>query len=301
MNINMPFVSVVIPVLNDSGRLKTCLEALANQTYPKGSYEVIVVDNGSDEDIKGLVSRFDGAITAYEPAPGPAAARNKGMSIAKGDVLAFTDADCIPCSGWIEKGVESISSVPGCGMVGGRIDFIFKDPAKPTTCELYDSMMYLQQKRYIANRKYAVTANLFTLRSVINDVGLFDNTGLPFSGEDNDLGWRVFAKGYKQVYSEEARVQHPARYRLNDICRKMARTTEGRVGLGKKWAASKRAREFSRIWHDNIGWSLNRTKAIFTEPRLKGRRMGVLFVALFLLIIRLLETIKFSLLKYKKV
>lgn len=295
-----PFVSVIIPVLNDSRRLEVCLEALSNQTYPKSSYEVIVVDNGSDEDIKGLVSRFQVAFPAYETVPGPAAARNRGISLAKGDILAFTDADCIPCSSWIEKGAESIRSVAGCGMVGGRIDFVFKDPTRPTVYELYDSMMYLQQKRYIANRKFAATANLFTIRSVINDVGLFDNAGLPFSGEDNDFGWRVFAKGYKQVYSEEAIVQHPARYRLDDLCIKTARTTEGIIYLRKKWAASRRVGEFSRIWHDNIGWSLNRTRAIFTEPGLKGRRMGVLFIALFLLIIRFFETVRFSLLKYKK-
>jgi len=53
-----PFVSVIIPVYNDSIRLRTCLQALEEQTYPQSSYEVIVVDNGSDESIEPIVAEF---------------------------------------------------------------------------------------------------------------------------------------------------------------------------------------------------------------------------------------------------
>ena len=54
--LSTPFVSVIIPVYNDPERLKTCLQALEEQTYPKSAYEVIVVDNGSDESIEPLVA-----------------------------------------------------------------------------------------------------------------------------------------------------------------------------------------------------------------------------------------------------
>lgn len=67
---NKPFVSVIIPVLNDSERLQTCLKALENQTYPKSMYEVIVVDNGSDENIEGLVSQYIQAKLSNESRPG---------------------------------------------------------------------------------------------------------------------------------------------------------------------------------------------------------------------------------------
>ncbi|NJR32909.1 MAG: glycosyltransferase, partial [Chamaesiphon sp. CSU_1_12] len=66
------FVSVIIPVFNDAERLRLCLEALQNQTYPQNLYEVIVVDNGSnpDEDVKSVVAEFGQAIAAFEPTPG---------------------------------------------------------------------------------------------------------------------------------------------------------------------------------------------------------------------------------------
>ena len=111
---NKHFVSVIIPVYNDSARVKICLEALEKQTYPQNLYEVIVVDNASDEypAIKDVVCQFSQAIAAYESRPGSYAARNKGISLAKGDIIAFTDADCIPAKNWIEKGVANLLSVP---------------------------------------------------------------------------------------------------------------------------------------------------------------------------------------------
>ena len=98
----IPFVSVVIPVYNDSVRLKTCLQALEAQTYPKEVYEVIVVDNGSDESIEPVVAEFPQARASYETHPGSYAARNKGVSISRGEVLAFTDLDDILAPDWIE-------------------------------------------------------------------------------------------------------------------------------------------------------------------------------------------------------
>jgi len=56
--LSTPFVSVIIPVYNDSIRLRTCLQALEEQTYPKSAYEVIVVDNGSDESIEPIFAEF---------------------------------------------------------------------------------------------------------------------------------------------------------------------------------------------------------------------------------------------------
>ena len=190
-----PFVSVIIPVQNDSERLKFCIKALRDQTYSKDLYEVIVVDNNSDEDIKGALDEFNGVILAYEDSPGPAAVRNRGISLARGDILAFTDSDCIPHNDWIEKGVMSILGVPDCGMVAGRVEFVFRDPSKPTIYELYDSVVHFQQKLYIETRRFGVTANLFTFRRVIDDVGGFDSDAFKVAGcEDVDWGWRVFFK-----------------------------------------------------------------------------------------------------------
>lgn len=223
---NKPFVSVIVPVFNDSERIKLCLYALEKQTYPKQLYEVIVVDNGSDEEhsIKDIVTQFGQAVAAYESRPGAYAARNKGISVAKGDIIAFTDADCIPTTDWIEKGVANLQSVPNCGLVAGKVTFFSKQPDKPTTVELYDSLMGIPQKRFIALH-YGATANVFTFRSVIDRVGNFDDT-LKSSG-DGEWGQRIFTAGYKQIYADDTCVAHPARSTYSQICKQTKRITGG--------------------------------------------------------------------------
>jgi GT2 family glycosyltransferase len=162
--------------------------------------------------------------------------------------------------------------------------------------------MYLQQRRYVEKRRFAATANLFTLKSVIDDVGPFDSVTYNLSAcEDTDWGWRVFARGYKQIYSEEARVRHPARQGLSELCKKMIRTIEGRASFENKWMVSKQFDKRCLVWLDNIGWSFNRAGLIIKEPGLKGRRAGLLFLAIFLLIVRLMTILRLSMLKYKKV
>lgn len=228
-----PFVSVIVPVFNDSERLKNCLYALEKQTYPQQLYEVIVVDNGSDEeqDTKGVVNQFSQAIVVYESRPGAYVARNKAISLAKGDVIAFTDADCIPATDWIEKGVANLLSVPNCGLVAGKIEYFFKEPDKPTTVEFYDSLMGIAQKRFIA-LNYGATANVFTFKSVIDKVGNFDET-LKSSG-DSEWGKRVFAAGYKQIYADDTCVAHPARSSYGQINKQMRRITGGWHDMRKK-------------------------------------------------------------------
>ncbi|MEI6331181.1 MAG: glycosyltransferase family A protein [Pseudanabaena sp. ELA645] len=170
------FVSVIIPVYNDSEPLKICLEALENQTYPKDLYEVIVVDNGSDatQDIKRLVSHFDQAETFYESFPSSYAARNKGLQKAKGQIIAFTDADCIPDPNWIQNGVRNLLQVPNCGLVAGKIDIFFRDSHRPTAIELYESIIDFDQEYFLKNSCFGMTANIFTFKEVIENVGDFN-------------------------------------------------------------------------------------------------------------------------------
>ena len=90
------FVSVIIPVYNDLKLLSTCLECLDRQTYPKTRFEVLVVDNGSDLPVQPIVSRYSNVKLEKESMPGSYAARNRGIAAARGEILAFTDADCRP-------------------------------------------------------------------------------------------------------------------------------------------------------------------------------------------------------------
>lgn len=225
------FVSVIIPVFNDTERLQTCLAALERQTYLSNLYEVVVVDNGSD-DFQAVDSRFSHVLTTSESYPSSYAARNQGISLAKGDVIAFTDADCIPACDWIEKGVANLLRVPNCGLVAGKIELFFKNSNQPTAVESYESMRYLLQKEYIEKYRFGATANLWTLRSVIDHVGVFDPK-LKSSG-DVEWGERVFAAGYQQIYADDTCVAHPARHSLGQLTQQLIRRVGGECDLKRK-------------------------------------------------------------------
>src|SRR4051812_27832091 len=96
-----PFVSVIVPVFNQSEPLRACLRALNGQTSPRARFEVIVVDNGSTDPVSVPTGSHSTVRVEGESKPGSYAARNRGVAIARGSVIAFTDADCVPAADWV--------------------------------------------------------------------------------------------------------------------------------------------------------------------------------------------------------
>ncbi len=227
---SQPLVSVIVPVYNNSELLRKCLTALENQTYPRELYEVVVVDNASQEDINSVVKDFEGVRLTYESKPGSYVARNQGISVAKGEVIAFTDSDCIPAEDWIEKGVKNLFKIENCGLVAGKIEGIFKNRERPSAIEFYDSF-FLNQKKYI-KEKFAATANLFTYSKVIEKVGVF-NSELKSNG-DREWGNRVFAAGYQLSYADEVCIQHPMRNSWGQLYKKTTRIVGGQYDIETK-------------------------------------------------------------------
>ena len=101
-----PKVSVIVPVFNNSEQLVKCIYALVNQSYPADLYHIIVVDNGSTEKIKNVLLGFTGVTYILENRPGSYIARNTGIKYASGEIIAFTDSDCIPKYDWLENGID---------------------------------------------------------------------------------------------------------------------------------------------------------------------------------------------------
>ncbi|MCC0176457.1 glycosyltransferase family 2 protein [Waterburya agarophytonicola K14] len=231
------FVSVIIPVLNNIEGLCQTLSALDKQTYPSQLYEVIVVDNGSSQDLKSAIAQFDRARLSYEECPGSYIARNQGISIAKGEILAFTDSDCIPEPDWLANGVKCLSSVDNCGLVAGKINFFYQNPQRPTTVELYDRATFLNQKKYIEQYRYGATANMFTWKKVVEEVGYFN--GELKSGGDKEWGQRVSRHGYILLYSSDTCIAHPARSSWQEISQKIARTRMGGYEVDRLSSQSK--------------------------------------------------------------
>ena len=265
-----PFVSVIVPVYNDTERLKHCLKALDEQTYPESRYEVIVVDNGSDpaENVDSVVGSFSRAFCVFESVPGSYAARNRGISVAKGEIIAFTDADCIPALDWLEQGVTNLQKVPNCGLVAGKIELFFKNPEEITPVELYESLTAFPQKELLEKYRYGAGANLLTWKQVIEKVGVFD-ASLKSSG---DVEWcrRIFDNGYRQIYAGEACVRHPARRSWGELYKRTVRLMGGIYDLQRKKKAGNFPKDlvFISLLLKNLVPPVNFVVSTFLDERL---------------------------------
>ncbi|MCH8014730.1 MAG: glycosyltransferase [Candidatus Dadabacteria bacterium] len=220
------FISVIIPVYNDSRNLSNCLEALGKQTLSKSMYEIVVVDNGSSQDISEVVRAYPGINFCHEYIEGSYSARNKGILNSRGDIIAFTDSDCIPKDTWLEKGLSAVVSKDSLGFIGGRVNYFARDENNMTSAELWEILNQYDQEECINIMNFGLTANLFTRRFVMDDVGLF-NSDLKSAG-DYEWGNRVYEKGLNIYYENEVVVSHPARRTLSELSRKVRRLVGGR-------------------------------------------------------------------------
>jgi GT2 family glycosyltransferase len=200
-------VSVVVPTRRRPQLLERCLNALATQTLAPERYEIVVCDDGPDEETCLLVRRFADAHRArgldvrYVPihAPhGPAAARNAGWRKARAPAIAFTDDDTIPDAHWLEAGLAALAR--GAAAASGAI--VVPLPAWPTD--------YEADAASLARAEFA-TANAFVWRTALAAVGGFDERFTAAWREDSDLQFALMRAGGRIVRAPDAIVVHPVR------------------------------------------------------------------------------------------
>ncbi len=228
----MQRVSVIIPFHEELTLLEKCLAALEVQTYPREHVEILAIDNGTKSDLAPLKSRFPRVHWLEEKRVGSYAARNRGLQEARGDVIAFTDSDCLPAPTWIEAGVRALDAL-GATIVGGRVDYL--DPGRPlNACEIFEEMVFLlgNQRLLVERRNIAATANIFARRDAIVRVGPFDAELMTFG--DGAWTMNAVAKGEILRYADGAVVQHPRRSTYRGVSRKARRVAGGKLVLMKK-------------------------------------------------------------------
>ncbi len=236
---NQRRVSVVIPAYNAERTLGACLEALARQVRPAD--EVVVVDNGSTDGTAALTRSFFGRLPGLrlvtEPRAGEAAARNRGVREARGDVIAFTDADCIPHEGWLANAVRALEEWPECAAVAGEVvgyragrlvEKYLSVAAFPTPEEpcVMDGLRFPPPTFY--------TANFVVRRHALSRVGLFDeNLRI---GVDVDLCVRLLRAGLRIGYLPQAVVAHVQRDSLRKMVRRLFQYGTGLPPWFRKYA-----------------------------------------------------------------
>jgi glycosyltransferase involved in cell wall biosynthesis len=188
-----PRVSVITPALDAAGTLPALLDALAAQETPAD--EVIVVDDGSRDDTRAIAERHP-VVTRVLQAQGrgPGAARNAGVAASSGDVLAFTDADCVPDPRWIAEGLAALQTAD---LVQGRVEA--DGPVGP-----YDRTVRVPRFSHLYE-----TANLFLGREwFVGFEPWLSPTRSKELAEDVWLGWRIRRGGGRVAFAENAVVMH---------------------------------------------------------------------------------------------
>ncbi|MEQ9465472.1 MAG: glycosyltransferase [Haliea sp.] len=201
-------LSVVIPTLNDSTLPRT-LQAVMEQT--RAADEIIVV--GRDEN--GVAGRFPRVRFVDTGKPVCAAvARNCGIAESRGQIIVFTDADCIPETDWLEQ--HERAHCQGARVAGGGVSV-----ASENYWVLSDNVsMFHDFVRELppGERSLLPTLNLSVQRSVVEEVGLMDESFPGAAAEDSDWTIRMRLAGYRLQFVPAAVVHHaPSRTRWKDV------------------------------------------------------------------------------------
>jgi len=242
---SQPLVSVIVPVFNNADGISLLLGALETQSYDNRNYEIIIVDNGSQDgtfEVTSLVASNSNATikVTKELRVGAYAARNKGVAEAAGEILAFTDSDCIPTPTWLERGVAALKTSSSDGAAGG-VEFTFIG-ARANPFEYVDSVNKLAQETYVTKLGFAATANFFVRKQAVDELGGFDSNLR--SGGDYEFGQRFTASGRELIYAGDAIVQHPARSTFREIIKKNLRVAGGQYALRKQ----------GKLKHGSFSW-----------------------------------------------
>jgi glycosyltransferase involved in cell wall biosynthesis len=218
-------ISLIICTRDRCQQLVRCLQSVRGITFER-PWELIVVDNGSVDETAAVVRQFIGsagvsAVYVFEPKLGKSNALNTAITIARGQILAFTDDDCYPAQDFLSR-VWSAFVDPSVGYITGRI--MLHDPTDyPVTINETTLPLTFPARSLVAVGAVQ-GANMAFRRRILTDIGGFDpvlGPGTQFVSEDLDAAGRASAAGWKGRYCPEVIVSHHHGRKASDIPRLM--------------------------------------------------------------------------------
>jgi glycosyltransferase involved in cell wall biosynthesis len=168
----MPEISVIVPFHNEQKTILACIEGLLAQSYSANQTEIILVDNNSTDDSAQIASRHGRVRLTQESKPGSYAARNKGLGMASGRIIAFTDADCVPGENWLKKIIQVMENQE-ISIVVGAHNYAHQTFSLTAFASFMD-----ERNRYIFNSKipalyYGHTNNMAVRKELFDRFGPF--------------------------------------------------------------------------------------------------------------------------------
>jgi GT2 family glycosyltransferase len=200
-----PFVSIVVPALNAESYIKDCLISILQTNYPPERREILVVDNGSTDRTAEIIKSFP-ARYFLETQRGVSFVRNKGIKVSGGEIVAFTDADCVVSKDWLRELIRGFDEKEVGGVAGEIVAYLPRTPAERYAARV----RHLSPQKYLSRPQlpFAVFANLAFRREVFDRVGLLDEAFLS-AGESTDFCTRFLREtGLSLKYVPKAVVFH---------------------------------------------------------------------------------------------
>lgn len=200
---DQPTISVIVCAYNEAAYLPACLHALLAQTRPAD--ELIVVDNASTDGTAALARAIPGVRVIHEPTRGLVTARETGRTAARGDILAYVDADCRPPLSWLEKVERRFTRRPALVAVTGPYRFFDWSFAGRALIRAYDLIVapptHLAVHHGLGIGAILYGGNFAVRREALARINGFDRS-IEFHGEDTNLGRRLTPLGQVDVALE---------------------------------------------------------------------------------------------------
>lgn len=197
-------VTVIIPIYNNQESIKKCIEALLRQDYPKSDYEVIVVNDGSTDGTADVVNAYPVRYISQKN-QGPAAARNRGAGEATGDIILFTDSDCVPDPDWIREMVKPFD-VPDVVAVKGA----YKTSQRALTARF--AQIEFEERFNMLKKAESIdmvdTYSAGFRRGIFLEMEGFDTSFPVANNEDTELSYRMSRLGFRMIFNPGAVVCH---------------------------------------------------------------------------------------------
>lgn len=180
-------ISVVIPAYNEEHYIGPCIESV-QEKHSSDIFEIIVVENGSTDGTLATAKKFHGVTAIHEPKKGLSNARQRGFLEAKGDYVAFIDADSRVPDGWIETVKKEFARDPQLVCLSGPFRYYDLPFSQKFFAELFWDLTAMPT--YWLTGFMALFANCVVKREALAKIGGID-TKVAFYGDDTNLAWRL--------------------------------------------------------------------------------------------------------------
>jgi GT2 family glycosyltransferase len=224
-----PRISVVVCSYNGARTIAECLEGLARLEYP--NYEVIVVDDGSTDETASIARRFDVRLHRTSNR-GLSAARNSGLALATGEIVAYIDDDAYPDPHWLTYLATTFLTTNDVGVGGPNVPPPSDGPVAHAVAASPGGPVHV----LVSDREaeHLPGCNMAFRRSALEAIGGFDPR-FRIAGDDVDVGWRLRDAGGTLGFSPAALVWHHRRGSLRAYLRQQMGYGRAEALLERKW------------------------------------------------------------------